>query len=82
MAHTRSRLPYLTYCLCDWHADGMCVVTIDYPYAYCSTCHVVGHLDIVAHHILPAGSEGPHGSGGEAREKLNEPRPPEDEEER
>lgn len=52
--------PILCYCLCSWHASPTCIVSVSYPYVYCTTCHVLAHIDLVGVHILLPGSESAH----------------------
>lgn len=47
--------PILCYCFCDFHPDPGCQVSISVvdhtPFVWCSTCRVLGHVDLVGHHI-------------------------------
>lgn len=44
--------PDLCYDLGGFHPPP-CLVSLDYPYLFCTTCRVVAHIDLVAPHILP-----------------------------
>lgn len=49
-------LPYLCYDLAPFHPlCGPCqVLTVaEIPMLYCPECRILGHLDLVSHHINP-----------------------------